>query len=47
MADQLTFDLALPPPNYTREEFIVGNGNREALGWIGRASCRERVYGLV
>ena len=36
MADQLTFDLALPPPNYTREEFIVGNGNREALGWIDR-----------
>ena len=36
MADQLTFDLALPPPSYTREEFVVGNGNREALGWIDR-----------
>jgi chromosomal replication initiation ATPase DnaA len=36
VSSQLTLDLALPPPNYTREEFVVGNGNREALGWIDR-----------
>jgi len=36
VSNQLTLDLALPPPNYTREEFVVGNGNREALAWIDR-----------
>lgn len=36
MANQLTFDLALPPPTYTREDFIVAPGNREALAWIDR-----------
>ena len=38
MARQLTFDLALPPPTYDREDFVVADGNREALAWkIGRA----------
>jgi chromosomal replication initiation ATPase DnaA len=36
MANQLTFDLALPPPTYAREDFIVAPGNREALAWIDR-----------
>ena len=36
VSSQLTLDLALPPPTYTREEFVVGNGNREALAWIDR-----------
>ncbi|MBM3650521.1 MAG: DNA replication protein [Alphaproteobacteria bacterium] len=36
MADQLTFDLALPPPTYAREDFVVAPGNREALAWIDR-----------
>ena len=36
MANQLTFDLALPPPTYTREDFVVADGNREALAWIDR-----------
>jgi chromosomal replication initiation ATPase DnaA len=36
MADQLTFDLALPPPTYAREDFVVSPGNREALAWIDR-----------
>ncbi len=36
MASQLTFDLALPPPTYAREEFVVSPGNREALAWIDR-----------
>lgn len=36
MPNQLTLDLALPPPSYSREEFVVGSGNREALGWIDR-----------
>lgn len=36
MASQLTFDLALPPPTYTRDDFVVGDGNREALAWIDR-----------
>src|SRR6185436_6501323 len=36
MARQLTFDLALPPPTYAREDFVVSNGNREALAWIDR-----------
>jgi chromosomal replication initiation ATPase DnaA len=33
---QLTFDLALPPPTYAREDFIVTEGNREALAWLDR-----------
>jgi chromosomal replication initiation ATPase DnaA len=36
MANQLTFDLALPPPTYAREDFVVADGNREALAWIDR-----------
>src|SRR5436190_23003921 len=36
MARQLTFDLALPPPTYAREDFVVSNGNREALAWLDR-----------
>ena len=36
MANQLTLDLALPPPTYAREDFIVADGNREALAWIDR-----------
>jgi chromosomal replication initiation ATPase DnaA len=36
MANQLTFDLALPPPTYAREDFVVASGNREALAWIDR-----------
>jgi chromosomal replication initiation ATPase DnaA len=33
---QLTFDLALPPPTYAREDFVVAEGNREALAWLDR-----------
>lgn len=38
MASQLTLDLhlALPPPTYAREDFVVAPGNREALAWIDR-----------
>src|SRR5262245_2483696 len=36
MANQLTFDLALPLPTYAREDFIMAPGNREALAWIDR-----------
>jgi len=36
MASQLTFDLALPSPTYAREDFVVADGNREALAWIDR-----------
>lgn len=36
MANQLTLDLALPPPTYAREDFVVAEGNREALAWIDR-----------
>ncbi len=36
MANQLTFDLALPPPTYAREDFVVADGNREALAWLDR-----------
>lgn len=36
MANQLTFDLALPPPAYTRDDFVVADGNREALAWLDR-----------
>lgn len=33
---QLTFDLALPPPTYERDDFVVVAGNREALAWLDR-----------
>ena len=36
MPSQLTLDLALPPPTYAREDFVVATGNREALAWIDR-----------
>ena len=36
MPNQLTLDLALPPPTYAREDFVVASGNREALAWIDR-----------
>ncbi len=36
MPNQLTLELALPPPTYTREDFVVADGNREALAWIER-----------
>lgn len=36
MTDQLTLELALPPPTYAREDFVVAAGNREALAWIDR-----------
>ena len=36
MPSQLTLDLALPPPTYAREDFVVATGNREALAWIAR-----------
>ncbi len=36
MANQLTFELALPPPTYAREDFVTASGNREALAWIDR-----------
>ncbi|MBI3198699.1 MAG: DNA replication protein [Rhodospirillales bacterium] len=34
MPNQLTLDLALPPPTYARDDFVVAGGNREALAWI-------------
>lgn len=34
MANQLTLDLALPPPTYARRDFVVADGNRQALAWI-------------
>ncbi|TAJ92053.1 MAG: DNA replication protein [Reyranella sp.] len=36
MANQLTLDLALPPPTYARQDFVVADGNRQALAWIDR-----------
>ena len=36
MPNQLTLELALPPPTYAREDFVVADGNREALAWIDR-----------
>jgi chromosomal replication initiation ATPase DnaA len=36
MVDQLTLALGLPPPTYSREDFVVSAGNREALAWIDR-----------
>ncbi len=36
MGKQLTLDLALPPPTYARDDFVVADGNREALAWIDR-----------
>jgi len=36
MVRQLTLDLALPPPTYGRTDFVLSEGNREALAWIDR-----------
>lgn len=36
MPSQLTLDLVLPPPTYARDDFVVTDGNREALAWIDR-----------
>ena len=36
MPNQLTLELALPPPTYAREDFVVAGGNIEALAWIDR-----------
>jgi chromosomal replication initiation ATPase DnaA len=36
MVKQLTFELGLPPPTFAREDFVVSDGNREALAWIDR-----------
>ncbi|MFI5029825.1 MAG: AAA family ATPase [Reyranellales bacterium] len=36
MVKQLTLDLALPPPTFAREDFVISDGNREALAWIDR-----------
>lgn len=36
MVNQLIFDLSLPAPTYARADFVVANGNREALAWIDR-----------
>lgn len=36
MPNQLTLELALPPPTWARDDFVVADGNREALAWIDR-----------
>jgi chromosomal replication initiation ATPase DnaA len=36
MVNQLTLDLTLPPPTYRRDDFVVADGNREALAWLDR-----------
>lgn len=36
MPSQLTLDLALPPPTYARDDFVIATGNREALAWVDR-----------
>ncbi len=36
MPNQLTLELALPPPTYARDDFVLADGNREALAWIDR-----------
>ncbi|MBX9942983.1 MAG: hypothetical protein K2Y40_02780, partial [Reyranella sp.] len=36
MPNQLTFELALPPPTYDRRDFVAAGGNRAALAWIDR-----------
>lgn len=36
VVNQLTLDLALPPPTYSREDLVVADGNREALAWLDR-----------
>jgi chromosomal replication initiation ATPase DnaA len=36
MVKQLTFELGLPPPTFAREDFVVSDGNREALAWLDR-----------
>jgi len=36
MVRQLTLALELPPPTFAREDFVVADGNREALAWLDR-----------
>jgi len=36
VVDQLTLELGQLPPTYSREDFVVASGNREALAWIDR-----------
>ena len=36
MVDQFTLALGLPPPTFSRDDFVVASGNREALAWIDR-----------
>jgi chromosomal replication initiation ATPase DnaA len=36
MVKQLTLALALPPPTFAREDFVLSQGNREALAWLDR-----------
>lgn len=36
MPSQLTLNLALPPPTYARNDFVVAAGNREAMAWVDR-----------
>jgi len=36
MGKQLTLALALPPPTFGREDFVLSDGNREALAWLDR-----------
>jgi len=36
MVKQLTLALALPPPTFAREDFVLSDGNREALAWLDR-----------
>jgi chromosomal replication initiation ATPase DnaA len=36
VVDQLTFELGLPAPTFSREDFVVSDSNREALAWIDR-----------
>ena len=41
MPNQLTLDLALPPPTYAREDFVVAAGNRD-LRRIFKKKLEER-----
>ena len=36
MVKQLTLALALPPPTFARADFVLSDGNREALAWLDR-----------
>jgi len=36
MVKQLTLALALPPPTFARGDFVLSDGNREALAWLDR-----------